>query len=103
MAIVLTNGKDYVKRCTCAGEELHTTQNVDEAKVYFNVNTAQRKLMRAPEELKAFTSGIRKEQKDRGRKQLPSEEFTAKKSAFTSITNIMKDVRFAARQLHMRN
>lgn len=54
MAIVLTNGKDYVKRCTCAGEELHTTQNVNEAKVYFNVNTAQRKLMRAPEELKGF-------------------------------------------------
>lgn len=43
MAIVITNGEYYVKRCTYSGERMNKTKNLSEAKFYYNVNVAQKK------------------------------------------------------------
>lgn len=54
MAIVITNGEYYVKRCTYSGERMNKTKNLSEAKFYYNVNVAQKKLLSMPGQLKGY-------------------------------------------------
>lgn len=45
MAIVLTNGQHYI--ATNKKGRIHKTQNIEEARIFYNVNTASRKLMKS--------------------------------------------------------
>ena len=55
MAIVITNGSYYVKKnIDTSDRKIRKTQNVSESKQYYNVNTAQKKLLSAPGQLKGY-------------------------------------------------
>lgn len=54
MAIVLTNGQNYVKKSNFEGEKVYKTQDTTEAEEYCNISTAREKLMSAPGKLKGY-------------------------------------------------
>ena len=55
MAIVITNGTYYVQRnIDHTNHRIHKTQNIAEAKQYYNVNVAQNKIFSAPGQLKGY-------------------------------------------------
>lgn len=55
MAIVITNGTYYIKKnLDSSNRKIQKTKDISEAKKYYNVNVAQKKIFSAPGQLKGY-------------------------------------------------